>query len=153
MVGGIDAVYEIGRIFRNEGIDSTHSAEFTMLEAYQSWGDDKTIAALTKTMIMNAADIAGIHQIERADGKVRGEIGHVRGSASDCASGYVSGYVSGLSNAGQVTDYDVFSRESGKSVEARDAESCGWHRATSRLKVLADTGPYRPFRLPEGLSL
>ncbi len=70
MVGGADSVYEIGRIFRNEGIDSTHSAEFTMLEAYQSWGDDKTIAELTKTMIMNAADIAGIHQIERADGKV-----------------------------------------------------------------------------------
>ncbi len=70
MVGGIDAVYEIGRIFRNEGIDSTHSAEFTMLEAYQSWGDDKTIAALTKEMIMNAADVAGVHQIERSDGRV-----------------------------------------------------------------------------------
>ena len=47
MVGGVDSVYEIGRIFRNEGIDSTHSAEFTMLEAYQSWGDHRTIAELT----------------------------------------------------------------------------------------------------------
>lgn len=70
MVGGADRVYEIGRIFRNEGIDSSHSAEFTMLEAYQSWGDDKTIAALTKEMIMNAADVAGVHQIERSDGRV-----------------------------------------------------------------------------------
>lgn len=70
MVGGADSVYEIGRIFRNEGIDSTHSAEFTMLEAYQSWGDHITIAELTKKMIMDAADVVGIHQIERADGSV-----------------------------------------------------------------------------------
>ncbi len=70
MVGGADSVYEIGRIFRNEGIDSSHSAEFTMLEAYQSWGDHVTIAELTKKMIMDAADVVGIHQIERPDGKV-----------------------------------------------------------------------------------
>ncbi|WP_028708961.1 lysine--tRNA ligase [Propionicicella superfundia] len=55
MVGGADRVYEIGRIFRNEGIDSTHSAEFTMLEAYQSWGDQFTIAALTQSLIVDAA--------------------------------------------------------------------------------------------------
>ncbi|NLH70062.1 MAG: lysine--tRNA ligase [Brooklawnia sp.] len=70
MVGGVDSVYEIGRIFRNEGIDSTHSAEFTMLEAYQSWGDHRTIAELTKKMIMDAADVVGIHQIKRPDGQV-----------------------------------------------------------------------------------
>ena len=39
MVGGADRVYEMGRVFRNEGVDSSHSPEFTMLEAYQSWGD------------------------------------------------------------------------------------------------------------------
>lgn len=70
MVGGADSVYEIGRIFRNEGIDSTHSAEFTMLEAYHSWGDHITIAELTKKMIMDAADVVGIHQITRPDGRV-----------------------------------------------------------------------------------
>ena len=46
VVGGVERVYEMGRIFRNEGIDSTHSAEFTMLEVYQAWGDQRTIAAL-----------------------------------------------------------------------------------------------------------
>ncbi len=56
MVGGADRVYEIGRIFRNEGIDSSHSAEFTMLEAYQAWGDQFTIAAITQQMIVDAAD-------------------------------------------------------------------------------------------------
>lgn len=55
MVGGADRVYEIGRIFRNEGIDSTHSAEFTMLEAYQSWGNQFTIAQVTKDIIQNVA--------------------------------------------------------------------------------------------------
>src|SRR5690606_8922625 len=38
VVGGVHRVFEIGRIFRNEGIDSTHSPEFTMLEAYQAYG-------------------------------------------------------------------------------------------------------------------
>lgn len=63
MVGGIDRVYEIGRIFRNEGIDSTHAPEFTMLEAYQSWGDQTTIAELTRQIIVAAADRLGSRQI------------------------------------------------------------------------------------------
>jgi len=68
MVGGADRVYEIGRIFRNEGIDSSHSAEFTMLEAYESWGDQTTIAALTQRMIVNAADEAlGSRVVRTAD--------------------------------------------------------------------------------------
>ena len=50
MVGGADRVYEIGRIFRNEGIDSSHSAEFTMLESYAAWGDQFTIAATTQKL-------------------------------------------------------------------------------------------------------
>ena len=56
MVGGADRVYEMGRVFRNEGIDSSHSAEFTMLEAYQSWGDQRTIAQLIQDIIVAAAD-------------------------------------------------------------------------------------------------
>ena len=59
VVGGVDRVYEMGRIFRNEGIDSTHSAEFTMLEAYQAWGDQRTIAALMQQIIVDAADVLG----------------------------------------------------------------------------------------------
>lgn len=59
MVGGADRAFEIGRIFRNEGIDSSHSAEFTMLEAYQSWGDQWTIAAMTRRLVLAAADAVG----------------------------------------------------------------------------------------------
>jgi lysyl-tRNA synthetase class 2 len=59
VVGGIERVYEIGRIFRNEGIDSTHSPEFTMLEAYQAYGDQRTVADLTRRMILAAAEALG----------------------------------------------------------------------------------------------
>ena len=70
MVGGADRTYEMGRIFRNEGIDSSHSAEFTMLEAYMSWGDQFTIAEVITDVIMAAADAAGTHQIETAAGTI-----------------------------------------------------------------------------------
>ena len=48
VVGGVDKVFEIGRIFRNEGVDSTHSPEFTMLEVYQAYGDQFTMADLMR---------------------------------------------------------------------------------------------------------
>jgi lysyl-tRNA synthetase class 2 len=60
IVGGIERVYEIGRTFRNEGIDSTHSAEFTMLEAYEAYGDYNTMAHLTRRLILDAAEALGI---------------------------------------------------------------------------------------------
>jgi len=70
MVGGANRVFELGRIFRNEGIDSSHSAEFTMLEAYESWGDQYTIAELTRTLILAAADAVGSRQIVAAHGVI-----------------------------------------------------------------------------------
>jgi lysyl-tRNA synthetase class 2 len=71
MVGGADRVYEIGRIFRNEGIDSSHSAEFTMLEAYEAWGDQHSIAMMTQRLVVNAADAAlGTRVIETPAGEI-----------------------------------------------------------------------------------
>ncbi len=55
VVGGLDRVFEIGRIFRNEGVDSTHSPEFTMLEFYEAYGDYDTVADLTREMVLAAA--------------------------------------------------------------------------------------------------
>ncbi|WP_100813999.1 lysine--tRNA ligase [Microbacterium lacus] len=55
VVGGLDRVFEINRNFRNEGADSTHSPEFAMLEAYQSYSDYNGIADLTQELIQNAA--------------------------------------------------------------------------------------------------
>ncbi|MCE0485793.1 lysine--tRNA ligase [Ornithinimicrobium sediminis] len=70
VVGGIDRVYEIGRIFRNEGIDSSHSPEFTMLEAYGAYGDQTTMAHLTREMILAAADVVGSRRIETPEGVI-----------------------------------------------------------------------------------
>ncbi|MCU1596170.1 MAG: lysyl-tRNA synthetase, class-2, partial [Frankiales bacterium] len=55
VVGGIDRVFEIGKNFRNEGMDSTHSPEFTMLEFYEAYGDYDTVAELTREMILVCA--------------------------------------------------------------------------------------------------
>jgi lysyl-tRNA synthetase class 2 len=55
VVGGIERVFEINRNFRNEGIDSTHSPEFAMLEAYAAYGNYDTIAELTQLLVTNCA--------------------------------------------------------------------------------------------------
>ena len=68
VVGGIDRVFEIGKTFRNEGIDSTHSAEFTMLEAYEAYGDYKSVAEWTRAIILDAASAVGIDSPRTADG-------------------------------------------------------------------------------------
>jgi lysyl-tRNA synthetase class 2 len=67
VVGGVDRVYEMGRIFRNEGVDATHSPEFTMLEAYQAYGDQTTIARLIQDVIVGIADALGSRRIETHD--------------------------------------------------------------------------------------
>lgn len=59
MIGGVDSVYEIGRTFRNEGLDSTHAAEFSMLEAYQAYGDQFTMMQLAKDLVVNCARALG----------------------------------------------------------------------------------------------
>jgi lysyl-tRNA synthetase class 2 len=68
MIGGVDRVYEIGRTFRNEGLDSTHAAEFSMLEAYQAYGDYNTMAELTRTLVLEAARAVGRTVIPARDG-------------------------------------------------------------------------------------
>ena len=69
VVGGFDKVYEIGRIFRNEGADATHNPEFTMLEAYEAYSDYNGIAALTRELIQAAARAAlGGTIVRRPDG-------------------------------------------------------------------------------------
>jgi lysyl-tRNA synthetase class 2 len=56
LVGGIEKVYEIGRVFRNEGIDARHNPEFTMLELYQAYGDYRTMMDLTERAIVACID-------------------------------------------------------------------------------------------------
>jgi lysyl-tRNA synthetase class 2 len=56
LVGGLERVYEIGRVFRNEGISRRHNPEFTMLELYQAYGDYHSMMNLTEGMILAGID-------------------------------------------------------------------------------------------------
>jgi lysyl-tRNA synthetase class 2 len=59
LVGGFERVYELGRVYRNEGISPRHNPEFTMLEAYQAYGDYYTMMDLTEKIIVNAVAATG----------------------------------------------------------------------------------------------
>jgi lysyl-tRNA synthetase class 2 len=59
LVGGIEKVYEIGRVFRNEGISPKHNPEFTMLELYQAYGNYETMMALTEGLIVSCVETLG----------------------------------------------------------------------------------------------
>jgi len=70
VVGGIERVFEINRNFRNEGADSSHSPEFAMIESYQAYGDWRSIADLTRSLVQNAAmAISGSHVVTHHDGR------------------------------------------------------------------------------------
>src|SRR3989475_4845243 len=68
LVGGIDRVFEIGRIFRNEGLSRKHNPEFTMLEAYQAYGDYQTMMELVESLVCHVAEkVLGTLVIEHKD--------------------------------------------------------------------------------------
>ncbi len=70
LVGGFDRVYEIGRIFRNEGISRKHSPEFTMLEVYQAYTDYGGMMELVREMIQTICrEVLGTTVVERFDGQ------------------------------------------------------------------------------------
>ncbi len=56
IVGGFDRVYEIGRMFRNEGMDATHNPEFTTMELYQAYGDFEDMMEITENMVEHVAN-------------------------------------------------------------------------------------------------
>ncbi len=63
VIGGLDKIYEIGKMFRNEGIDTTHNPEFTMMELYQAYGNVNTMADLFDELIGNAAKAIGVTKV------------------------------------------------------------------------------------------
>ncbi|MDX6230256.1 MAG: lysyl-tRNA synthetase, class [Frankiales bacterium] len=68
-VGGVERVFEINRNFRNEGVDASHNPEFTMLEAYQAYGDYDQMQTLTRELVQEAAMAAfGSTVVAHADG-------------------------------------------------------------------------------------
>ena len=73
LVGGVDKVFEIGRVFRNEGLSRKHNPEFTMLEAYEAYGDYESMMELVQGLVCHVAEnVADTLFIEHkdAEGKV-----------------------------------------------------------------------------------
>lgn len=71
VVGGIERVFELNRVFRNEGIDSTHSPEFAMLEAYQAYATYDDMAVLTRQLVLECVRaVFGSTTVRHPDGSV-----------------------------------------------------------------------------------
>ena len=68
IVGGYARVYEIGRVFRNEGLSPRHNPEFTMLEAYQAYATYDDMRELTESLVTAAANAAGPQVAEQNEG-------------------------------------------------------------------------------------
>ncbi|NRD77496.1 lysine--tRNA ligase [Bacillus sp. BRMEA1] len=71
IVGGLEKVYEIGRVFRNEGVSTRHNPEFTMLELYEAYADFHDIMSLTENMIAHIAqEVIGTTKIQYGEYEV-----------------------------------------------------------------------------------
>lgn len=72
IIGGFDKVYEIGRVFRNEGISTKHNPEFTMLESYEAYADYNDVMEMTENLVSYVAnEILGRTEIEFAGESIR----------------------------------------------------------------------------------
>jgi lysyl-tRNA synthetase class 2 len=68
IVGGFEKVYEIGRVFRNEGIDADHNPEFTLLESYQAYADYNDVMAMVENLVSTVStEISGSNQVTWAN--------------------------------------------------------------------------------------
>ena len=68
IIGGFDRVYELGRVFRNEGIDQDHNPEFTLLESYQAYADYNDVMVMVESMVSTVAlEVLGTTQVQYGD--------------------------------------------------------------------------------------
>jgi len=71
LIGGFDRVYEIGRVFRNEGVSTKYNPEFTMLESYEAYGDYEKLMEMVEEMISGAAgEVTGTTQVSYGDATI-----------------------------------------------------------------------------------
>ena len=79
IVGGLEKVYEIGRVFRNEGISTRHNPEFTMIELYEAYADYKDIMDLTENLIAHVAqDVLGSTSVQYGEDTIELGVGWKR---------------------------------------------------------------------------
>ena len=79
IVGGLEKVYEIGRVFRNEGLSTRHNPEFTMIELYEAYADYKDIMSLTENLIAHVAqEVLGTTTIQYGEDEINLAVGWKR---------------------------------------------------------------------------
>ena len=125
IVGGMDRVYEIGRIFRNEGMDPKHNPEFTSVELYQAYADFHDMMDIAEGVISSAAkEILGTYQIEWMGQQLDLTPGWPRLTMVEAVKKYV-----GI-DFGEITDdAEAVAAAKAKGVELADAAEKTWGNA------------------------
>ena len=89
IVGGLEKVYEIGRVFRNEGISTRHNPEFTMLELYEAYADYNDIMALTENLVAHIAEeVLGTTTVQYGEDEIDLAVGWKRLHMADAVREY-----------------------------------------------------------------
>ena len=125
IVGGMDRVYEIGRIFRNEGMDPKHNPEFTTVELYQAYADFHDMMDIAEGIISGAAkEILGTYEVEWLGEKVDLTPGWRRLTMVDAVKEYV-----GIDFGAVTDDAEAVALANSVGVELADAAEKTWGNA------------------------
>ena len=125
IVGGMDRVYEIGRIFRNEGMDPKHNPEFTTVEMYQAYADFHTMMDIAEGILAGAAkEINGSYQVEWMGEQIDLTPGWRRLTMVDAVKEYV-----GVDFGAITDDAEAVAAATAVGVELADAAEKTWGNA------------------------
>ena len=125
IVGGMDRVYEIGRIFRNEGMDPKHNPEFTTVELYQAYADFHDMMDIAEGIISGAAkEILGTYEVEWMGEKIDLTPGWRRLTMVDAVKEYL-----GIDFGAITDDAEAVAAAQAKGVELAEAAEKTWGNA------------------------
>jgi len=125
IVGGMDRVYEIGRIFRNEGMDPKHNPEFTTVELYQAYADFHDMMDIAEGILSGAArEILGTYEVEWMGEKLDLTPGWRRLTMVDAVKEYL-----GIDFGAITDDAEAVAAARAKGVELADAAEKTWGNA------------------------
>ena len=125
IVGGMDRVYEIGRIFRNEGMDPKHNPEFTTVELYQAYADFHDMMDIAEGIISGAAkEILGTYQVQWMGEQIDLTPGWRRLTMVEAVKEYV-----GIDFGAITDDAEAVAAAKAKGVELADAAEKTWGNA------------------------
>ena len=125
IVGGMDRVYEIGRIFRNEGMDPKHNPEFTTVELYQAYTDFHGMMDIAEGILSTAAkELLGTYEVEWMGQKIDLTPGWKRMTMIEAVKEYV-----GIDFAAISDDAEAIAAAKAKGVELADTAEKTWGNA------------------------